>query len=151
MKLSVCLLFLGCLVLVTDAIAEPREEDLQGLLTELKDLVDELEVAEVGMEKRDSPSFLCKNGCYTRFVSCLRGCDSRHGTGKRDEVGLEAEEEVAEVGMEKRDSLVACKDGCYTRYVSCVRGCDSRHGTGKRDEVGLEAEEEELQENAFLA
>ncbi|KAI8486050.1 hypothetical protein Bbelb_361500 [Branchiostoma belcheri] len=46
MKLSVCLLFLGCLVLVAEAMSEPREEDLQGLLTELEDLVDELEVAE---------------------------------------------------------------------------------------------------------
>ncbi|XP_078698118.1 uncharacterized protein LOC144925819 [Branchiostoma floridae x Branchiostoma belcheri] len=49
MKLSVCLPFLGCLVLAT-AIPVPRHEDLQGLLTELEDGLEEL--LEVEMEKR---------------------------------------------------------------------------------------------------
>ncbi|KAI8498561.1 hypothetical protein Bbelb_237630 [Branchiostoma belcheri] len=48
MKLSVCLPFLGCLVLAT-AIPVPRQ-DLQGLLTELEDGLEEL--LEVEMEKR---------------------------------------------------------------------------------------------------
>ncbi|KAI8500480.1 hypothetical protein Bbelb_220460 [Branchiostoma belcheri] len=99
MKLSVCLLFLGCLVLVTEAIPAPREEDLQGLLTQLEDLVDELEgaVAEAGMEKRitNHTYGFCKNECKEKGFfarsSCMLKCNIRHL--KRDEVGLEAEEE----------------------------------------------------------
>ncbi|XP_019647737.1 PREDICTED: uncharacterized protein LOC109488037 [Branchiostoma belcheri] len=55
MKLSVCLPFLGCLVLAT-AIPVPRHEDLQGLLTELEDGLEELlEVEMENREKRQPP------------------------------------------------------------------------------------------------
>ncbi|XP_019628124.1 PREDICTED: uncharacterized protein LOC109472712 [Branchiostoma belcheri] len=98
MKLSVCLLFLGCLVLVTEAIPAPREEDLQGLLTELEDSVDELEgaVAEAGMEKRRHYAFRvcimnCEKKSFWAQLPCKGMCEIKHG--KRDEVGLEAEEE----------------------------------------------------------
>ncbi|XP_078661074.1 uncharacterized protein LOC144905337 isoform X1 [Branchiostoma floridae x Branchiostoma belcheri] len=102
MKLTVCLLFLGCLVLVAEAIAEPREEDLQGLLAELEDLVDELEVAEVGMEKRVGCRSRCRRLSGELRRHCFAGCGGR--MGKRDQVeDLEAEEEVTELGMEKRN------------------------------------------------
>ncbi|XP_019624625.1 PREDICTED: uncharacterized protein LOC109470223 isoform X2 [Branchiostoma belcheri] len=102
MKLTVCLLFLGCLVLVAEAIAEPREEDLQGLLAELEDLVDELEVAEVGMEKRVGCRSRCRRLRGELRHHCFAGCGGP--MGKRDQVeDLEAEEEVTELGMEKRN------------------------------------------------
>ncbi|CAH1239408.1 Hypp5820 [Branchiostoma lanceolatum] len=53
MKLSVCVLFLSCLVLAA-AFPAPREERLQGLLTKLEDLVVGIgEQLEMEMDKRD--------------------------------------------------------------------------------------------------
>ncbi|KAI8506550.1 hypothetical protein Bbelb_159770 [Branchiostoma belcheri] len=93
MKLSVCLLFLGCLVLAVAAMPADREEDLQGLLTELEDLANELhvDVAEVGMDKRTNRQILCRRRCGSAANKCYRRC---MGNLKRDEVeDLEAEEE----------------------------------------------------------
>ncbi|XP_078657120.1 uncharacterized protein LOC144903151 [Branchiostoma floridae x Branchiostoma belcheri] len=97
MKLSVCLLFLGCLVLAAAALPAKRQEmpppyDLEGLLTKLEDLVDGLEVADVGMETRGLRQ--CKKRCpgldqRDKRRDCLRRCESRYaqsGPGKRDEV-----------------------------------------------------------------
>ncbi|KAI8516920.1 hypothetical protein Bbelb_055010 [Branchiostoma belcheri] len=95
MKMSVCLLFLGCLVL-TAAFPAPREEDLQGLLTKLGDLVDELK--EVRMEKRVETYEQCKQNCEGKGEQqfkdeCKLSCDYEHGKlGKREQLETEKEE-----------------------------------------------------------
>ncbi|KAI8494852.1 hypothetical protein Bbelb_274570 [Branchiostoma belcheri] len=111
MKLSVCLLFLGCLVLAAAAMPADREEDLQGLLTKLGELVDVLEdLDELEMEKRGSAFDTCFKDCRKRFSekACNIKCKNK---GKRDEVEdllpeleeLEAKiEELQELGTEKR-------------------------------------------------
>ncbi|XP_066285845.1 uncharacterized protein [Branchiostoma lanceolatum] len=53
MKLSVCVLFLGCLVLAA-AFPAPREEGLQALRDQLEDLLAGIEdLEEAAMEKRE--------------------------------------------------------------------------------------------------
>ncbi|KAI8483380.1 hypothetical protein Bbelb_388430 [Branchiostoma belcheri] len=136
MKLTVCLLFLGCLVLVAEAIPEPREEDLQDLLTELEDLVDELEVAEVRMEKRESYEE-CKSKCEGKSQlqkdACEIECDYQHGKfGKRE--NLEAEKEVGEI--EKRVSG-KCSDYCsvprieFYNRTACEKHCEENMKRGE--------------------
>ncbi|XP_019627155.1 PREDICTED: uncharacterized protein LOC109472027 isoform X1 [Branchiostoma belcheri] len=162
MKLSVCLLFLGCLVLVAEAMSEPREEDLQDLLTELEDLVDELEVTELGMEKRNQVRDNCIRDCTNRRLippdhqRCVSNCNRvalYHG--KRDEVeDFAAEEEVTELGMEKRNQVRdKCIRDCTNRrlippdHQRCVSNCNRvalYHG--KREEVEDFAAEEEVTE-----
>ncbi|XP_019631162.1 PREDICTED: uncharacterized protein LOC109475063 [Branchiostoma belcheri] len=157
MKLSVCLLFLGCLVIVAESMSEPREEDLQGLLTELEDLVDELEVAEVRMEKRESYEE-CKSKCEAAEGKsqlqkdvCKINCDYEHGKfGKREK--LEAEKEVGEI--EKRVSG-KCSDYCsvprieFYNRTACEKHCEESMKRGEVEE--LKDTEEELQEETFSA
>ncbi|XP_019645898.1 PREDICTED: uncharacterized protein LOC109486499 [Branchiostoma belcheri] len=152
MKLSVCLLFLGCLVLAAAAMPADREEDLQGLLTKLGELVDVLEdLDELEMEKRGSAFDTCFKDCRKRFSekACNIKCKNK---GKRDEVedllpeldqDLEAKiEELQELGTEKRgydlfpeaedleaeeedlDELEMEKRG--SAFDDCFKGCRKR-------------------------
>ncbi|CAH1252336.1 Hypp9255 [Branchiostoma lanceolatum] len=78
MKLSVCVFFLGCLLVLAAAIPAEDEEDLQGLLTELEDMVDQIgELQEVDMEKRESWK-VCRDKCVRRkggsTSSCTKKC-----------------------------------------------------------------------------
>ncbi|CAH1273069.1 Hypp5037 [Branchiostoma lanceolatum] len=99
MKLSVCVLFLGCLVLAA-AIPAPREEGLQALRDKLEDLVAGIEaLQEAAMEKREQ---------------------AEEDLLAEDE-DLEAEaEEPQEAEMDKR---------AFNRevYEICEGTCDSRH------------------------
>ncbi|CAH1239376.1 Hypp5815 [Branchiostoma lanceolatum] len=86
MKLSVCVLFLGCLVLAA-AFPAPREERLQGLLAELEDLVVGIgEQLEMEMDKRDQVD------------------DDEDMLDEDEDQEAEAEEDQQEAGMERRYS-----------------------------------------------
>ncbi|CAH1252334.1 Hypp9254 [Branchiostoma lanceolatum] len=76
MKLSVCVFFLGCLLVLAAAIPAEDEGDLQALLIELEDMVDQIgELQEVDMEKRNWR--LCRTKCRRNggsFTSCNKEC-----------------------------------------------------------------------------
>ncbi|CAH1252344.1 Hypp9258 [Branchiostoma lanceolatum] len=76
MKLSVCVFFLGCLLVLAAAIPAEDEEDLQALLTELEDMVAEIgELQEVDMEKRSWK--VCRDKCKRKggsTSSCTKKC-----------------------------------------------------------------------------
>ncbi|CAH1252338.1 Hypp9257 [Branchiostoma lanceolatum] len=78
MKLSVCVLFLGCLLVLAAAIPAEDEEDLQGLLTELEDMVDQIgELQEVGMENRSLSWKVCRDKCIRRKEGTTSSCSKQ--------------------------------------------------------------------------
>ncbi|XP_066291756.1 uncharacterized protein [Branchiostoma lanceolatum] len=114
MKLSVCVLFLGCLVLAA-AFPAPREEGLQALRDKLEDLVTGIEaLQEAAMEKREQ---------------------AEEDLLAEDE-DLEAEaEEPQEAEMDKRafnrEVYEICEGTCdrrhplsYSDYDKCEKRCD---------------------------
>ncbi|XP_078597473.1 uncharacterized protein LOC144873732 [Branchiostoma floridae x Branchiostoma japonicum] len=92
MKVTLSVLFLACVVLAA-AIPAPREEGLQGLLTEIKDMVAGIEEQlEMEMGKRDQAD---------------------------EDEDLEAEaEDLQEMEMEKRGQAeqIACGNNCFKKY-----------------------------------
>ncbi|XP_078603014.1 uncharacterized protein LOC144877032 [Branchiostoma floridae x Branchiostoma japonicum] len=96
MKISMCLVLLGCLALAA-AFPAPREEGLQGLLTEIKDMVAGIE-EQMEMEKRDQPD---------------------------EDEDLEAEaEDLRELELKKRSvqEYVNCLN--YCKDTRCAKGCE---------------------------
>ncbi|CAH1273299.1 Hypp5080 [Branchiostoma lanceolatum] len=91
MKLPVCVLFLGCLVLAA-AFPAPREEELDGLLTELRDVVAslaELQLQEAGMQMEKRIDQAKYDACYKHCINiggraskCRTDCRRRFATEK---------------------------------------------------------------------
>ncbi|XP_066269604.1 uncharacterized protein [Branchiostoma lanceolatum] len=111
MKLSVCVLFLGCLVLAA-AFPAPREEGLQALRDQLEGLLAGIEdLQEAAMEKREQ---------------------AEEDLLAEDE-DLEAEaEEPQEVEMGKRGfrEKMRCIDKCRSvgyQVRQCIKKCEADH------------------------
>ncbi|XP_078597345.1 uncharacterized protein LOC144873662 [Branchiostoma floridae x Branchiostoma japonicum] len=111
MKLTISVLFLACVVLAA-AVPAPREEGLQGLLTEIKDMVAGIEE----LEKRDQAD-------------------------EDEELEAEAED-LQDMEMEKRgqfDAWWACKRNCVKKNydtvqkrIICYSKCNVHRPKGKK-------------------